>query len=57
MLARASGASLTIYTFGAPRVGNTALAYETLRECAHCAGPWRVVNGDDFLVPPARHAG
>ena len=47
----ALGPRLSIYTFGAPRIGNTALAAEILRGTAQCDGPWRVVNFDDFLVP------
>ena len=45
------GPRLSVYTFGAPRVGNTALAAEVLRGTARSDGPWRVVNYDDYLVP------
>ncbi len=50
-LGAALGPHLTIYTFGAPRVGDTRLAWETLRATAECDGPYRVVNYDDYLVP------
>ena len=50
-LGPALGDALEIYTFGSPRVGNTALAAELLRATACCSGPWRVVNYDDYLVP------
>jgi hypothetical protein len=45
------GASLAIYTFGAPRVGNTALALDVVRSTAQSSGPYRVVNHDDYVVP------
>lgn len=50
-LGAALRSGLEIYTFGAPRVGDTALAAEVLRATAQCSGPWRVVNFDDYLVP------
>ena len=50
-LGAALGGKLDLYTFGSPRVGDTALAAEILRATARCSGPWRVVNNDDYLVP------